>query len=283
MNKLKTSLMESLVRMYPKLLGAFNVSSSKHLLEPSHFWRIPEFQDGPPFLLLVYEGNSSLVGLEAALRLSRYQKEVRVLRFHHKNPMYDYLGLTGWPAAGYISKDQTSGSIILRKNQDLVDLLVKATIGLAQISAIKYASFGGFKMCFIVTSQYVAYHKIMKSFFSKTVREEPELSVASLGQGSAENEISEHHEPFSRDTVSLEDLLHAVRNILRNEVGLYTKLDGTKLGAFKNFLGILSQFFPADRREVRMFFVNLLNWMRPQREIEVFDPPIAWLILVFWF
>ena len=141
MSKLKTSLMDSLVSMFPKLLGSVNASSSKHLLKAAHYWKNPEFMDGPPFLLFVFESNKSYVGLEAALRLSRYPNEVRVLRFHQKNPMYDQLGLNGWPAAGYISKDQASGSIILRKNQDLVDLLVKATIGLAKISVIRYAGF----------------------------------------------------------------------------------------------------------------------------------------------
>jgi len=139
MTKLKANLMEALVPMYPRLLGSFNTSSSRNLVDPSDFWKNPEFNNGPPFVLFVYESPGSMVGLETALRLSRYQKHVRVIRFNQKNSMYDHLGLNGWPAAGYTSKDQASGSVILKKNQDLVDLLVKATIGLAQISPIKYA------------------------------------------------------------------------------------------------------------------------------------------------
>lgn len=86
-------------------------------------------------------------------------------------------------------------------------------------------------------------------------------------KGSGDSDGSEHS--ASADTVSIEDLLHTVRNVLRNEVGLHTKLDGTKLGALKNFVGILSQFFPADRREVRLFLANLSDWIRPLREIQV--------------
>jgi len=101
--------------------------------------------------------------------------------------------------------------------------------------------------------------------------EKPEL-VAPVQEevGETNGEVSGDLQlkPFE-DKVSMEDLLHTVRNSLRNEVGLLQKLEGTKISALKSYLGVLTQYFPSDRREVQMFLVKLSDWIRPQREIEV--------------
>lgn len=136
MNKLKTNLIEALEPMFPKILGDGD-SFSNRLTSPEEFWKDPEFSQGAPFLLLVFESTNSFVGREVALRLSRYNDSVRVLRFHKKNPIYDSLDLTGWPAAAYLSKEGYSGNLILGTNQDIVDLLTKASIQLARITQIE--------------------------------------------------------------------------------------------------------------------------------------------------
>jgi hypothetical protein len=87
-------------------------------------------EEVPSFLLIVYETESSFVGKEVILQLSRYPS-VRVIRFHKKNKIYERLGLEGWPAAGYLKRDHSSGSILLGKNQNLEGFLTKSVISLA--------------------------------------------------------------------------------------------------------------------------------------------------------
>jgi len=137
MTTLKNNLMEALVPMFPTVLSESGSLAASKFSIPSELWKDPEFTDGPPFLLLVYESPKSFVGLEVALRLSRYNDSVRVLRFSEKNPMYNHLALDSWPAAGYFAKDGASGSLILEKNQDIVDLITAGTIELAQITKIE--------------------------------------------------------------------------------------------------------------------------------------------------
>lgn len=73
----------------------------------------------------------------------------------------------------------------------------------------------------------------------------------------------------SNSVISIEDLLHAVRNALKNEVGLFKLISGAKLAALKNFLHTLSEFFPADRRETLIFLMKLSSWLAPLEEIDV--------------
>jgi len=81
----------------------------------------------PAFLLLVFETEQSFIGKETILQLSKYPS-VRVILFRKKNELYSRLGLDGWPAAGYIKRDHSTGSIQIGKNQNLVDFLTKAVI-----------------------------------------------------------------------------------------------------------------------------------------------------------
>jgi hypothetical protein len=95
-----------------------------------------------------------------------------------------------------------------------------------------------------------------------------------LLEGNGKNEESQLNEPETQsgqygDRVDMEDLLHSIRNLLRNEVGLMSRLEGARLHALKTFIGILGQYFPADRPEVTTFLIKLSEWVLLQRDIKV--------------
>jgi hypothetical protein len=72
----------------------------------------------------------------------------------------------------------------------------------------------------------------------------------------------------NRDVVSMDDLLHAMRDSFHKEIALVKLIEGRKLDALKLFVDVLNQLFPADRREVKVFLEKLEEWIGAKTEIE---------------
>jgi hypothetical protein len=98
----------------------------------------------------------------------------------------------------------------------------------------------------------------------------PKVLQAGAGDSDAKD-AGNIDEPASSNgnVISMEDLIHAVRNSLRNEVGLLKQITGPKLQALKNYLHTLAEFFPADRREMMIFLVKLSTWILPFEQLDV--------------
>ena len=100
----------------------------------------------------------------------------------------------------------------------------------------------------------------------------PDLPLPELKQdqdGVHEKHTSKVVSANSADVVSMEDLLHALRDALHKEIALVKTLEGSKLGALKSFVKMVTNFFPVDRRETRIFLDDLNNWIQTKEEIEV--------------
>jgi len=134
MAEIRRNLIDSLTTYLPNLLESPKLPLK---LQDSDVWEYVKKttktgERAPSLLMVVFESDNSYVGKEVALTLSKYS-EVRVIMFRKKNSIYDRLGLEGWPAAGYLKNDKTSGSILLGKNENLSDVLIKSVISLANL------------------------------------------------------------------------------------------------------------------------------------------------------
>lgn len=249
-SQLKTDLMEKVILHFPNILGEVNSTPTSL----SDVWNHVKSTGGSASLIiLIFEGDKSPIGKELALGLSGFP-EIRVLRFHSKNHIYKLLDFTkdDWPAAAHLLPNLRSGVIPIPKNRDIV--------GFLQSSALKLARKEGLSLS-----------------PSRPAAPAAQIAIAEedvKGDGGAKEE-SHIEEPVdvasnSGDVVSLEDLIHAVRNSLRNEVGVFKTISGAKLTALKEYVHILGQLFPADRREMIVFLMKLDNWLgTPNDEVQV--------------
>ncbi|CAG7733616.1 unnamed protein product [Allacma fusca] len=240
MEKLKRNLIDELAKFYPKLLHFSKLPG----VSVNELWQKDEFRFNvkPSFLLIIYESETSYVGQEVALRLSIHDA-IKVYRFDKKNSIYSQFQLQGWPAAGYISDDGTSGPVILG-NDNIIDTLCKSALSLAKIS-------------------------------SESSSPTPQLPLPGLKQDyggpSEKHNRANTVVASNRDVVSMDDLLHAVRDSLHKEIALVKLIEGQKLEALKLFVDVLNQLFPADRREVKIFLEKLEDWISQKTEIESSD------------
>jgi len=87
--------------------------------------------------------------------------------------------------------------------------------------------------------------------------------------GSIDIRDTKSNQPSVKDVVSMEDLLHSLRNALRNEVGLFKVISAVKLKDLKMFLSALVSYFPADRREILTFLMKLKEWLDTKISVKV--------------
>jgi len=80
-------------------------------------------------IVFIFETESSYIGKEVGLNLSRYQN-VQVLGFHSVNPLLKEMKLpdSNWPVVGYIDKSLSVKSIPLAANEDLVPYIVSSVL-----------------------------------------------------------------------------------------------------------------------------------------------------------
>jgi len=90
-----------------------------------------------------------------------------------------------------------------------------------------------------------------------------------VGGGDQVSNNLEEPNTDSVNIISTEDLVHAVRNSLRNEVGLFKQISGGKLDALKKYIHTLTQLFPADRRELMLFLIKFNQWLLPHEQLDV--------------
>ncbi|CAL8126047.1 unnamed protein product [Orchesella dallaii] len=244
-SQLKYDLVEMVSPYFPSVLGEISetvdsFSDLWSLVKSSATAGIPE----PSLLILLYERDKSFIGKELALQLSNYP-QVRVVRFQKRNALYDKLGLKNeWPAAGYVKTDMESGIISIPRNQDIVSYLQSTALKMMKIEPPKSPQ----------PAQLEAQH----------------LQVEE--ESKQENNLEEPNVKASEDVVSIEDLIHAVRNSLRNEVGVFKVISGPKLKALQDYVHVLGQLLPADRRELIVFLMKLDQWLKTQTdEIKIND------------
>lgn len=243
--------MEIVTPHFPNVLGE---PPNASLVSLSTVWKYvtTSSKSSISLTVMIFENENSYTGKELALLLSHIP-EVRVLRFTKRNHLYESLGIKDkWPAAGYFTPDLQSGLIPIPPNTDIVSSLKSAVLKLV--------------------------HSDSDPGVSPSKQADPAAQIAMIetgmkeaeqdGVSKQENNLEEPASSASDDTVSLEDLIHSVRNSLRNEVGLRKVIEGEKLKVLKQYVHVLGQLFPADRRELIVFFKKLDAWLE-QQENEV--------------
>ncbi|ODM98934.1 Sulfhydryl oxidase 2 [Orchesella cincta] len=246
---LKNEIMELVAPHFPHILGKVSetVSSFSDLwssVKSSTTSGIPE----PSLLIIMYEGEKTVIGKELALRLSSYP-QIRVVRFQKRNALYDKLGLKGeWPAAAYVKADLETGSLTIPRNQDIVTYLESTSLKMMKIEPPPPPD------------------------LKPAAQLAAQLLQAEEDAKQEQSNLEEPNAKASEDVVSIEDLIHAVRNSLRNEVGLQKVLSGSKLKAVQDYVHVLGQLLPADRRELIVFLMKLDKWLQTQNdEIQIND------------
>ncbi|XP_035707657.1 sulfhydryl oxidase 2 isoform X2 [Folsomia candida] len=194
----------------------------------------------PSIAILVFEPEESYVTKEVAMTMSKFPSVI-IFRFTKKNALFSELKLEGWPAAGYVKSDHSSGSMPFPKNKNIPNYLVKMMADIANIPIDLFSS---------------------TSNIRDNIKSEAKVMI---NEDAMSNNLEE---PSTISVVSIEDLLHGMRNSLRNEVGLFKQLAGDKLQALKNYVHTLAEFFPADRRETLLFLLKLSTWLAPMEQID---------------
>lgn len=252
--------MDLLTPHFPSILGDLKTAVNSFVGVWTYIkGTVSEKDPLPSLAVLLFEKDKSSIGKELALLLSSFP-QIRVLRFQQRNKLYERLGFkTEWPAAGYVTRDLQSGQFSIPKNKDIVKSLQSAALKMVNVDVnVNSPSLKpeGNPAVQIANALVEGGHQ--KEGENDEVKEENNLEEPMAGNNNGE------------DIVSMEDLIHAIRNSLRNEVGIFKTISGSKLKVLKEYVHVLGQLFPADRREMVVFLMKLDKYLEAQtKELNV--------------
>lgn len=121
----------------PFVHNYYEPKSSSSISDSASLWEFIKDKTEAPnalplFAFLIFEKENSHITKEVAMTLSKYPS-VAIFRFTKKNPLYTDLKLDGWPAAGYVKRDTTSGILVLNKNQNVLSNLITMIATIANL------------------------------------------------------------------------------------------------------------------------------------------------------